>query len=203
MIVERAVQALVHALRLHRHVLEVGLAQHRPLALLALRDPRAAVLEPARRLPFAGDGDEELERRFRVRHDAVVGPEHAADLRRLDVDVHELAALRVDVDRARVAVGPAIADAEREVGREHRRVAVAMAGLQADHAGHQRMVVGNRAPAHQRRDHRHAGESRRTATSRSDASALMMPPPAMISGRSASFSIASAFSTCARVALGL
>ncbi len=55
-------------------------------------------------------------------------------------------------------VGPAIADAEREIGREHRRIAVAMAGLQADHAGHQRMVVGNRSPAHQRRDHGHAGD---------------------------------------------
>ena len=41
------------------------------------------------------------------------------------------------------------------------------------------------------------------STSRSDASALMMPPPAVISGRSASFSIASAFSTWARVAFGL
>ena len=41
------------------------------------------------------------------------------------------------------------------------------------------------------------------ATSRSDASALMMPPPATISGRSAALSIASAFSICARVAAGL
>ena len=31
----------------------------------------------------------------------------------------------------------------------------------------------------------------------------MMPPPATISGRSAAFSIASAFSICARVAAGL
>ena len=40
-------------------------------------------------------------------------------------------------------------------------------------------------------------------TSRSDASALMMPPPATINGRSASFSMPSAFSICARVAAGL
>ena len=39
--------------------------------------------------------------------------------------------------------------------------------------------------------------------SRSEASALMMPPPATISGRSASFSMASAFSACLRVILGL
>ncbi|EKM97043.1 hypothetical protein C211_04998 [Stutzerimonas degradans] len=55
-----------------------------------------------------------------------------------------------------MAVGPAVADAEHEVGRQHVRVAVAMAGLQPAHAGHQRMVIGDRAPAHQRRDHRHA-----------------------------------------------
>ncbi len=39
--------------------------------------------------------------------------------------------------------------------------------------------------------------------SRSVASALMMPPPATISGLSAAFSICSAFSTCLRDALGL
>ena len=42
-----------------------------------------------------------------------------------------------------------------------------------------------------------------SSTSASQASALMMPPPATISGRSASFSIASAFSIWARVAVGL
>ena len=41
------------------------------------------------------------------------------------------------------------------------------------------------------------------STSRSEASALMIPPPATISGRSASFSIAMAFSTWRRLALGL
>lgn len=41
------------------------------------------------------------------------------------------------------------------------------------------------------------------STSRSDASALMMPPPATISGRSDSFSSAIAFSTWGRVAAGL
>src|SRR3546814_18071485 len=56
----------------------------------------------------------------------------------LDVDVHELAVLGVDLDGARVAVGPAVADAEHEVGPEKGGVAVAVAGLQADHAGHQR-----------------------------------------------------------------
>ena len=55
-----------------------------------------------------------------------------------------------------MTVGPAVADAEHEVGFEQGRVAVAVAGLQPAHPGHQRMVVGDRAPAHQRRDHRHA-----------------------------------------------
>ena len=41
------------------------------------------------------------------------------------------------------------------------------------------------------------------STSRSAASALMMPPPATISGRSAATSMSSAFSTWARVAAGL
>src|SRR3546814_8119104 len=76
----------------------------------------------------------------------------------LDVDVHELAVLGVDLDGARVAVGPAVADAEHEVGPEKGGVAVAVAGLQADHAGHQRVVVGNGAPAHQGGNDRHAGD---------------------------------------------
>ena len=33
-----------------------------------------------------------------------------------------------------------------------------MRSLQAAHAGHQMMIVGNRAPAHQRRNDRHAGD---------------------------------------------
>jgi hypothetical protein len=40
-------------------------------------------------------------------------------------------------------------------------------------------------------------------TSRSAASALMTPPPATMSGRSAAFSMPMAFSICARVAAGL
>lgn len=51
-------------------------------------------------------------------------------------------------------VGPAISDAEHEVGFQHRGVGVAMAGLQADHPRHQRVIVGNGAPRHQRRNHR-------------------------------------------------
>ena len=40
------------------------------------------------------------------------------------------------------------------------------------------------------------------STRRSEASALITPPPATISGRSAAFSMASAFSICCLVAAG-
>ncbi|MFK4514198.1 hypothetical protein ABIF20_001563 [Bradyrhizobium japonicum] len=55
-------------------------------------------------------------------------------------------------------VGPAVTDAEHEVGFQHGRIAIAVAGLQADHAGHQHVVVGDRAPPHQRRHDRHVGD---------------------------------------------
>ena len=153
---ELLVHLLVDALRLERHLIVVRLAEHVQLAVLALVRPGAAVRERTRRLHLLGDLDEQLERRLGVRHDAVVRIEHPADLGRLDVHVHEPAALGVGVERAGVPVGPAIADAEHEVRLEEVGVAVAVAGLQADHAGHQLMVVGDAAPAHQGRDHRHA-----------------------------------------------
>ena len=157
---EHPVHLLVHALRFDGHVVEVRPALHRALAFLAFGRPRAAVLQLARRFPFLRDGDEQFERGFRIRHDAEIRAEHAADLRRLDIDVNEGAALRVDVDAAGVAIRPAVADAEHEIGGEHHRVAVPVRGLQADHAGHQRVVVRDRAPRHQRRDHRHADSFR-------------------------------------------
>ena len=72
--------------------------------------------------------------------------------------MHELPALGVNVDRARVAVRPAVADAQHEIGRQQRRIAVTVAGLQADHPDHQRVIVRNCAPAHQRGNDRHAGD---------------------------------------------
>jgi hypothetical protein len=143
-------------LRLDRRVLEIGAPEHRALALLHFRDPAGAVGEALLLLALARHLDEQLERRFRVRHDAEVGSEHAPDLHRLDVDVHELAPLGVDLDRAGVAVGPAVAQAEHEIALEKRRVPVPVLRLEPDHAGHERMVVRDRAPAHERRDHRRA-----------------------------------------------
>jgi hypothetical protein len=68
--------------------------------------------------------------------------------------VHELAAGRVGVQAAGVAVGPTVADADHEVALQERLVAVAVRGLQANHAGHQLVVVRDGAPAHQGGDNR-------------------------------------------------
>src|SRR6266480_3548440 len=67
LLVEDLAHLLVHALRLDRHVVEVGLAQQRALALTALFQPRTAVLELAGRFPFARRLDEQAERGACVR----------------------------------------------------------------------------------------------------------------------------------------
>jgi hypothetical protein len=151
---ERCVHLLIDALRLDRLVFKVRLAQHRLLAFPAFRDPRRAVRQT--RLTLLCDLNEELKRRLRVRYDAIVGGEHTTDLGRLDVYMHELPALRVDIDRPGVSVSPTVADPQHEVRGEHRGVAIAMAGLQPNHASHQTMIVRNCSPTHQRRNDRHA-----------------------------------------------
>src|SRR5690606_7405608 len=153
---ERVVHTLVHALRLHRHAVEVRLAQHCALALLAVGGPGRAVRQLAGGLALLGDFDEQLQRGARIGSDAVVRREHPTDLGWFDIHVYELAVLGVNLDRTGVAVGPAVADTEHEVRGQHVGVTVAMAGLQTAHAGHQRMVIGDRTPAHQGRDYRHA-----------------------------------------------
>src|SRR3569623_286838 len=150
---ERLAHLLIDALRLHRHVVVVALAQHGALAILTSRWPGLTLLELARLLPFLRDGDEQFQRRLGVGDDAEIGIEHAPDLGRLDVDVNELTALGVGLDRAGVAVGPAVANAEYEIGLQHGLVAVAVAGLQADHAGHQNVIVRDRTPPHQGRNY--------------------------------------------------
>ena len=55
-------------------------------------------------------------------------------------------------------VGPAVANAQHKVTRQHGGVAVTVAGLQAHHTRHQRVVVRDAAPAHQSGDHRHTGQ---------------------------------------------
>ena len=151
---ERLAHLLIDALRLDRHVVEVALAQHRALAILARRGPGLALLQLAGFPPFLGNRDEQFKRGLGIGDDAEIGIEDASDLGRLDIDMHEGAALGVGLDRPGVPVGPAVADAEHEVGFQHGRIAVAMAGLQSDHSRHQHVVVRNGAPAHQRRHHR-------------------------------------------------
>ncbi|MCY1334304.1 hypothetical protein D9M69_200560 [compost metagenome] len=136
----------------------MGLALQGALALLAGFQPGGAALQLAGGFPLAGHFQEGIERFASVGNDAQVGHEHAADLGRFDVDVDELAAFGVDLDGAGVAVRPAVADAEHQVGFQQGGVAVAVRSLQADHAGHLRVVVGDHAPAHQGRDDRNAGQ---------------------------------------------
>ena len=124
---------------------------------MALIDPIGAILELARRSPLPSDFHEQLECGLGIRDDAQLGAEHPAYLGGLDVDMDELAALRVGIDAAGVAIGPAIADAQHEVRFQKRRISVAVGGLQAHHAHHQRVIVGDGAPAHERRDDRHTG----------------------------------------------
>lgn len=155
---EELVHLFVDALRFHRHVVEVGLALQRAFALLAAFQPGGARLQLAGGLPFAGHFEECVEGGAGVGDDAQVGHEHPADLGRFDVDMDEAATFGIDLDAAGVAVGPAVADAEHQVGFQQGGVAVAVRGLQADHAGHLRVVVGDYAPAHQGRDHRDAGQ---------------------------------------------
>jgi hypothetical protein len=145
-------------LRLDRHVVEVGAPEHGALALGARRRPGGPVREPSSRAALAGHLHEPLQCRPGVGDDRVVGWEHPADLGRLDVDVDEPAPAPVGVQAAGVPVRPAVADAEDEVGLEHGGVAVPVRGLQAHHADHQRVVVGDGPPPHQRRDDRHADQ---------------------------------------------
>ena len=143
---------------LDRGLCVVRLAVHQGFALCAASRPVAVVLELAGSLALAGDGHQLLERGPGVADHTVVGRKDATNLGGLNVHMHKGAALGVDLGRASVAVGPAVTDADDKVTGQHGGVAVAVAGLQADHAGHQRMVIGNRAPAHQGWNDWHAGD---------------------------------------------
>ena len=132
----------------------MGLSMHRFFAQPAVVDPSAPIRQRVGRTPLLGDGEELLKGSLRVRNNPEVGGEDAADLRRFDVDVNESPSLAVGLESTGVPVGPPVADSEHEVGLEHGRVAVAMGGLQSDHAGGQPVIVGDCAPTHQGRNHR-------------------------------------------------
>ena len=65
------------------------------------------------------------------------------------------AALAIHLGRASVTVRPAVANAQHKVAGEHGGIAITVTGLQANHTSHERMVVGDRAPAHQGWNHGH------------------------------------------------
>jgi hypothetical protein len=199
---EGLVHLLVHPLRLDRDVVEVGAAQHGAPSVAAFAGPLRAVREPAGRRPLLRELDEQLQRGAGVGDDAVVGREDAPDLGRFDVDVHERAPRPVDVQAAGVPIGPAVADAQDEVGGKHRRVAMPVRGLQPGHAGHQPVVVGNRPPAHQRRDDRHTEYLRELDEQRRGVR-VHDAAPATITGRSDRSSMSSTLAAWARVARGL
>ena len=100
-----------------------------------------------------------------------------------------------------VPVGPAVPDAEHEIGFEHGRVAIAvevcnptMPASADDHR--------ESPPAHQRRDDRDIQRFRKL-DQQLRCVGMMIPPPATISGRSAATSMSSALAICAWLAAGL
>ena len=137
-VIEGPVDFLEDALRFDRHVVEIRFAQHRAFAFAHLRGPFAAIGD----LTLAHFGDECFERETRIGDDADLRTEYAADLRRLDIDVHEGAIAAIHIDGSGLTIGPAVADAEHEVALEKRGVSIACQGLQAHHAGVERMIVG-------------------------------------------------------------
>src|SRR5690625_3711130 len=87
------------------------------------RLPGRALTGPAREVrqstgAGAGGGQQRFEGGTGIGDHAVVGGEHASDLRGLDVDVDELASLPVDAEVTSMAIGPPVADADDEVGLE-------------------------------------------------------------------------------------
>ena len=92
-----------------------------------------------------------------VADDRHVGPAHLALLGRVDVDVDDLGVGGEAVDLAGDAVVEAGAEGDQQVAALHRRDGRGVA-VHARHAEGQRVVVGERAAGHQRRDDVDAGQ---------------------------------------------
>ena len=94
-----------------------------------------------------------------VADDRDVGPPHLAELGGVDVDVDDLG---VRCERRRVA-GDAVVEPgperDEQIGLLQRRDRGVVA-VHTRHAEAERMLVGERAARHQRRDNRHARELR-------------------------------------------
>ena len=150
------VHLLIHPQRLDGGLREMGLAVHVCFSLKTTACPIIKAFQRCGRLALARHLDQQLKRRFRIANDAQVWIEHASYLRRLDIDVDELAPLAIHLRTACVAICPAVADADHKVRGQHGGIAIAMAGLQAHHARHERVVVRDGAPTHQSWNHWHA-----------------------------------------------
>ena len=101
--------------------------------------------------------DELVDDDLAVTDDRHVGPADLAELGGVDVDVDDL---RVHRERRRVA-GDAVVEARTERHEQVRLLHRGDRGVVAVHARHaeaERVLVRQRAPAHQRRDDRDAGE---------------------------------------------
>src|SRR5699024_2756845 len=93
---EGGVHLLVDPLRFDRHLGEVRLPVLGRLPGRALSGPAREVRQPTG--AGAGGGQQRVEGGTGIGDHAVVGGEHASDLRGLDVDVDELAPLPIDAE---------------------------------------------------------------------------------------------------------
>ncbi len=152
------VHLFIHALRFHRHVVEMGFAQQSAFALLAVGDPFFTTRQTTRFLHLLRHFNQQCQRRFSIRDNAEIRTQHATNLRRLNIDMNDFAPFGVFLYRTGMTVSKTVTDTKHHVGRQQRCVTVTMRGLQTHHPGHQFMIVRDTAPAHQRWDHRNAGQ---------------------------------------------
>lgn len=112
---ERLVHFLINTLRLERRLIEMRLAQHGALAFATFLGPVRPVAQLACRLPFSRNVEQQLQRLACIRNDTEVRCEDTTDLRRLNVDMDELAIFFIGVDITRMTVCPAVADADNDI----------------------------------------------------------------------------------------
>src|SRR5918994_3827131 len=144
-LVEELVHLLVDPLGLYRYVVEVHLPKE---GRAQLGDP----VHPRPRLPLgghvAGRVQHRLQGQLGVGDYRQVGREDPSYLARVYVYVDELAIPPVHVEIPCVPLGPAVADAHHEVALQEEGVGVALAGLDADGAHVEGVILGDRALPH-------------------------------------------------------
>ena len=152
------VHLFIHALRFNRNVVEVCFTQQSTFALLALSNPLFTAWQTPCFLHFLRHFNQQCQRLFSIRDNPQIRTQHAANLRRLNIDMNDFAPFGVFLYRTGMTVSKTVTDTKHHVGRQQRCVTVTMRGLQTHHPGHQFMIVRDTAPAHQRWDHRNAGQ---------------------------------------------